>query len=329
MTPKPDAEPLRPGLAAAIESETERAAKRIVPWVVSAGLHTVLIAVGFLVTWTVVSLSEEEPPIRVTADFQNLHFDPLVQLESGLTSLEDTARPEAAAVQAIASPGGARSDFPADLHQLAADAVQPAPMAGFTPGASAGSATFVGLTTTNARRIVYVIDASGSMIRTFPIVIQELARSLDGLAPPQEFGLLFFQRNEAVVVPPAGRLVPAEVRPKLDALAWIDGNVVPAGRSNPLAAIEKALQLRPDVIFVLSENITGSGQFEIDQQDLLALLDRLNPLDAATGLRATRINCVQFLYPDPLDTLKKIAARHGGPGGYKFLDAAELGIAAP
>ena len=60
-----------------------------------------------------------------------------------------------------------------------------------------------------------------------------------------------------------------------------------------------------------------------------ALLEQLNPIDAKTGRRATRINCVQFLYPDPLDTLRKIAERHGGPQGYTFLDAVDLGIVAP
>ncbi len=56
------------------------------------------------------------------------------------------------------------------------------------------------------------------------------------------------------------------------------------------------------------------------------MLDRLNPVDQATGVRGVRINCVQFLDPDPLDTLRKIAERHGGAGGYRFLDRAELGL---
>jgi hypothetical protein len=38
---------------------------------------------------------------------------------------------------------------------------------------------------------------------------------------------------------------------------------------------------------------------------------------------------VQFLDPDPLDTLRKIAEVHGGPKGYRFLDRRQLGISAP
>ncbi len=51
MTP-PDGEP-----------ETRRALSRIVPWVASVGLHAGLIGLGFLITWTVVSLSDDDDPV--------------------------------------------------------------------------------------------------------------------------------------------------------------------------------------------------------------------------------------------------------------------------
>ena len=49
------------------------------------------------------------------------------------------------------------------------------------------------------------------------------------------------------------------------------------------------------------------------------------PVPDGNGHRRTQINCIQFLDPDPLDTLRIIAERHGGPKGYKFLDREELG----
>src|SRR4029450_8789695 len=111
---------------------------------------------------------------------------------------------------------------------------------------------------------------------------------------------------------------------------WINdrNNIFPQGRSNPLAAIEKAMRLKPDVIFLLSENITGSGPFELAQAPLPALLEKLNPIDPETGRRTTQINCVQFLDPDPLDTLRKIAEIHGGTKGDRFLDRRQLGTSA-
>jgi hypothetical protein len=314
-----------------VEGETERAVKRIVPWVVSAGLHAGMVGLGLIATWTVVSLTDEQEPAVVIAQFDALSYDPLVTLETQPPPVDQEPTPQ---------PDPSRAFEQALARQLADLEVPPiglaldpgaaaSPPIEFAPPPGSDTATFVGITTSNARRIVYVIDASGSMIRSLQIVIEELARSLATLSPQQSFAVIFFQRNEALMVPPANRLTAATPEAQLRALGWIDDRVIPAGRSNPLAAIEKALSLRPDVIFLLSENITGSGEFEIDQEDLLDLLDQLNPADAKTGRRPAQINCVQFLDPDPLDTLRKIAERHGGPDGYRFLDRAELGLTAP
>ena len=188
--------------------------------------------------------------------------------------------------------------------------------------------SFAGAKGSNAKKIVYAIDASGSMIAHIQTVIDELARSLANLSPQQSFAVIFFQGNSVMEVPPQGRLVPAEPAAQQRALAWMREHVIPRGGTTPLAAIERALKLKPDVVFLLSQNITGYGQFEIDQRDLLATLDKLNPADAS-GRRAVQINCIQFLDADPLDTMKLIAQQHGSPDGYKFLSRSELRIAGP
>ena len=304
--------------------------KRIVPWVLSIGLHAGLIGLGFLFTWTIMSLAEGEEPVRLSAEFESVRYDPLVTLESDLASIDE---PLASQQVATETPELTVAEQLAEMEvtplSLLTDAAMPPPRARFSSRPQPGVAAFGGLRTTNARRIVYVIDASGSMIRTLSVVLQELASSIEGLSEAQSFGIIFFQRNEAVVVPPTHRLTSATSAAKVRALRWIHENVTPGGRSSPVAAIEHALRLKPEVIFLLSENITGSGQFEVDQEDLLALLERLNPIDPKTGRRATQLKCVQFLYPDPLETLRIIAERHGGAKAYKFIDAAELGIAAP
>lgn len=310
------------------ESETERAVRRIVPWIVSFAVHAGLLVAGLLVTWTIANLRDERPPARIVADFDALAYDPVPRLEAEaaetpLEALQDRLPEETFAER----DDSVEADL--DALRLLSNAAASSALARFAPTPQAATAVFVGLRTSNARRIVYVIDASGSMIRSLPIVVDELARSLDGLTAEQEFGVVFFQRNEALVVPPADRLRPAGSKETARVLAWIDEKVIPAGRSNPIAALRVALALRPDVVFLLSENITGSGEYEIDQRDLLALLDELNPADAATGRRPVRINCVQFLDPDPLGTLRLIAEAHGGADGYKLLDRAELGLGLP
>ena len=304
------------------ETETERAVKRIAPWVVSVAIHAAVVALGFMVTWTVVRLGDQEQPV-IVADFDAPTYEPVAALDR--EDLETEAL-ETEWLQEVPRPEALKMEV--DPLQLISQADSRSTPTDFAPPLPRGSATFAGLMSSNARRIVYVIDASGSMIRSMHIVIEELARALDGLSAEQSFAVIFFRGDEAVMVPPR-RLVDATPDAKIQALTWINETIVPGGRTNPVAAIEAALRLESDAIFLLSDNITGSGQFEIDQQDLLELLDQLNPVATETGRRSTVINCIQFLYPDPLETLKKIAAQHGGPKGYKFLDARELGIAGP
>lgn len=308
------------------EPETRRALSRIVPWVASVGLHAGLIGLGFMITWTVVSLGDDDDPVLVTAEFDALTYDPLASLETDPLPDTEPLEPTQVPVESLQEEIQQQlAGFDVPSLTLDLDVGVPAGAADFAAASTRNTATFVGMKTTNARRIVYVIDASGSMIRSLQIVLRELARSLGTLSPRQSYAVIFFQRNQAVVVPP-NRLTPATPEAIARALVWIDDHVIPAGRSNPLAALERGLRLKPDVIFLLSENITGSGEYEIDQAELLSLLDELNPIDRGTGRRATRINCVQFLDPDPLDTLRRIAERHGGKDGYRFLSRAELGI---
>jgi hypothetical protein len=176
----------------------------------------------------------------------------------------------------------------------------------------------------NARTIVYVVDASGSLVDTLAFVIDELRTSIRKLSPEQRFTVIFFQRDTAIEVPvPHRGLKKATDETKRAVSDYIDltaGNIVPGGSSNPKRALEEALRLRPDLMFVLSDNITGKGQYAIDQEELLDLIEK------AKGSRNadTMINTIQFLYPDPLGTLKKIADAHGGR--YKFVDASIVGL---
>ena len=309
------------------ETQAQRRAKKVVPWIASFALHGLLILFGFLITWSAVMLQPEHEPTIIIADFNALTYEQVAMLELDEIELqEEIVQDMVESELLLATINDRMTELEFDPISLIFDSVSASSILKFAPEPEQGRAEFVGLSSSNARRIVYVIDASGSMIRSLPIVVQELARSLEGLTPQQHFSVIFFQRDKALVTPPTSRLSMAGEAEKLRTIQWIDKNIIPAGTSNPLRAIEKALSFDPDVIFLLSENITGGGQWEIDQRDLLELLDRLNPVDPRSGRRKTTINCIQFLDPDPLDTLKKIAEIHGGPRGYKFLNRKELGL---
>ncbi len=177
----------------------------------------------------------------------------------------------------------------------------------------------------NAHQLVYLVDASGSLVDSFPFVIQELKRSITALSEKQEFTVIFFQGQHATEVPPSG-LRWATAANKDQVTQWMDpakGNIVPANQSNPIKALQLGLQYHPDLMFLLSDDITGRGQYEVDQRRLLKEIQRANT-------HGTKINTIQFIYPDPLmaahvkGTMQLIAEQSGGL--YKFLTGRELGI---
>jgi len=177
----------------------------------------------------------------------------------------------------------------------------------------------------NARKIAFLIDASGSLIDTLPFVISELKKSINVLHPKQSFTVVFFQGDKVVEIPPVG-LKPANPTSKVNAMRWIEpaaGHVVPHGKTNPLAGVKKALSYRPHVLYLLSDNITGHGINELDQDTVVSEVAKAN-------VGHTRINTIQFLYQDSLTrigklpTLKIISKNSGGI--YKFVDRRSLGL---
>ncbi len=163
-------------------------------------------------------------------------------------------------------------------------------------------------------RVVFLVDASGSLIDSMPQVIQEVSRSIEHLEPGQDFSVIFYQNDGVIEVPPTG-LKSAADSMKKEVQAWIrpgTGHVLPRGSSNPLDALHRAMDYAPDLLCLYSDTITGSRPDEISHHRLLQELDRINK-----G-RRTKINTVQFFYNDPQQTLKTIAFEHGGT--YHFIE---------
>ena len=300
----------------------------LVAWVTSIGLHGGLaIAVIAFAATAAHFASKPAPPPALVMDFQQPVYAPTTTI-GGAAPAARPAQPQgakvavaesalrAAAEDALVAIRRAEPTLSLAAHRMSRLGGETRPI----------QVDFVGLRATNARRIVYVVDASGSLVGTFPQVIEELRRSMMKLDPRQNFGIIFIQRGEAVTVPPGGALQPATPERLADAMKWIDAKMIPTGRSNPIAAVEAAIALKPEIIFLLSADITGAGEYEISERSLLDSLDRLNPKDPATGRRPVRIQCVQFLDPDPVGTLERIAKEHGGADGYRYLGRTELGL---
>ncbi len=184
--------------------DSATAAQRILPWVASVAAHAGMILLGLLIPWTTARLlADRAAPPAVVAEFNELTFQPLSSISPDDAQREETAFEERARIER-ADPSESLEASRVDPASLIGPSGGEEVLSGFTPRGGGNEVTFGGLRGSNARHIVYVVDASGSMIAYLPILIDELVRSIDKLNESQSFRVVFFQRNEAVLVPGPG-----------------------------------------------------------------------------------------------------------------------------
>ncbi len=310
---------------ASVGEEVNTMLTMLLPWAISLLLHLGIGLLAVFVAFTLGVEEEEEPPIIPEARMLN---DAPSELLTHSEDLEVTATTEIP--RDIQTQEVAQGD---PLSALTTDAATDMALIGVTgskalpAGSRIGKDPFgVGMYGVggNARTIAYVVDASGSLIDTLPFVIEELKDSFRKLSPEQRFTVIFFQAGAAIEVPVPHRglkrATPETIQKVADWISLESGNIVPRGSTTPVDAVSRAISYRPDLIYVLSDNITGKGRFSIDQAELL---ERINDAKRRRGANKTRINTIQFLYPDPLGTLKTIAAQH--EGRYRFVDESVVG----
>ncbi|RPG22107.1 MAG: hypothetical protein CBB69_001120 [Phycisphaera sp. TMED9] len=323
MTTEPVNTPSRP--VHGTRSRGSRHPETSLAWVISVAVHLLVLAIAFLVTWSVVGSEETEVPNLISAPLPPPTFQPVTTLERTVASTPD--RPVTSVEEVV--PQVDSTDL-ADL-LLAADDLLEGSSALDMEAAGESSLpliSFGGVAAPAARRIVFVVDASGSMIGAYPAVIEQIERSLRRLDPRQSFSLVLFRGGEADELPPRGRLRPATQPAIDDAASWLVARP-PEGRSDPAAALRRAFSLDPEVVYLASTDITGAGVYEIDREDLFSLLEEINPRDG-NGRREATIRCIQLLDEDRLGTLREIAREHGSSesdeSGFAFIGRNELGL---
>ena len=198
------------------------------------------------------------------------------------------------------------------------------------------SISFAGVKAKRARRIVYVVDASGPMVTYWKWVANQVTLSLARLGPGQQFQIIAVRtppapddRPDAPRAPevlcPAAGLLDAGPAATDDANAWL-GDLRPRGASDFLPGLAAALRLQPDLVLLLAQGYQrpGSSTVAHDSDTLLSQLDRLNPRTSG-GRRRVIIKTVQFLEDDPTGLLRAIAETHGdGPGSYHIVTLREI-----
>ena len=154
-----------------------------------------------------------------------------------------------------------------------------------------------------ARKIAFVCDASGSMLNKFGTLRRELSKTVQGLRPIQSFNIIFFQEQNCASF--ADTLVMATPENKLKADTFLEDKITPRGETNPIPAIEKAFQLKPELIYLLTDG---------DFPDNDAVLKKIRNLEREFKIK---INTIAFVSDADMDTafmkiLETIASETGG-----------------
>lgn len=190
----------------------------------------------------------------------------------------------------------------AELPEAASGSGNPPPGRG--AGSGSDGAQFFGVRSAG-KKFIYVVDRSGSMSgEPLERAKAELARSIGELNAGQLMYVIFFddqplcQFDESGPPSQLSRAVPNERR-KL--LAWVD-QVGEGGGTNPRLAMQWALHLKPDAIYLLSD-----GQFDATI---------VTELTAQNSTARIPIHTIAFINRVGESLLKDLASQNQGT--YRF-----------
>lgn len=176
-------------------------------------------------------------------------------------------------------------------------------------GAFARAIEFFG-SSTDKRKVCYLVDCSGSMLGVFGRVRTKLAESIARLQPDQFFCIIFFGGDRLIEFG-GGSLVRATEQAKSAAFEFID-SVEPAGQTDALTALERAVQvrdrmgMRPGAIYFLTDG------FELTTEGRQRFLHKTANL-LARFAPGTSINTIGFCsLREDRKILSMIAEQTGG-----------------
>ncbi|MFQ5734557.1 MAG: hypothetical protein ACE5KM_21690, partial [Planctomycetaceae bacterium] len=177
--------------------------------------------------------------------------------------------------------------------------------------AGEGRASFFNIDV-KGKRIVYVLDRSGSMIHNDAIGLakRHLIRSLNGLSARQQFQIIFYDETAYVLTIESfgkSQLIPATSR-NLEKVKLKVAAIRPKGGTRHMLALRPALERKPDVIFFLTDADSTLTARELDE---IRLLNKAK----------TRIYCVEFGKGPDLSGSRNFLKRLANQthGGYKYV----------
>jgi hypothetical protein len=157
-----------------------------------------------------------------------------------------------------------------------------------------------------ARRLVFVVDRSGSMADTFQAVKKELRRSVSSLLRGQRFHVIFFSQGPIVENPP-GKCVNAVPAHKEEFFQFLE-QVEAGGGTQPELAMRRAFDLEPELIYFLTDGLFDAS--------LLVKLREWNKNERV------KISTIAYVSEEGRPLLEQIAREHGGQ--FRFVSEREL-----
>ncbi len=287
----------------------------VIAWLVSVGIHVILFSVMVAVPWISQSLGLAEEPRVTTTAIRNLPQETkvkIVPLESAVvqshksqkvetkitpqrkTTLRELSRTKdpKLSIMGIGTGGGEFSKYGLQVG----------------PGGSGPEFFGLGGDARAGRRIVYVVDRSGSMLGIFDDLQKELKRSIDQLRKSQKYHVIFYSTDPPIEAPP-GRLVNAIRASKERTFEFIDGTT-PEGMTHPLEAMKRAFTLKPDIIYFLSDGVIPEGELLKEE------------LRTWNRKEKTRIYCIAYVNSGGKELLEDIAREHNG--AFRFVSEYDL-----
>lgn len=171
----------------------------------------------------------------------------------------------------------------------------------------------------NAYKVVYVIDTSGSLGWIFEPVQQALIQSIDQLRPTQSFHVIF--AGSRPVELPARKLVPAIAYYTEPAKKFVR-ELVPELQCDPIAAMRRAFDVEPELIYLLTD-----GDFGLAGAELLGQLRQWNAdgrvriTTIGFGIKLKQSQLAGTPVGEPI--LRQIAEEHGG--NFRWVSPDETG----
>lgn len=251
----------------------------------------------------------EDESVSSSPDWANKKSDTLTaNLVSGSADVQQNITP----IGSGANVGGAISGL--DTRGVGEASGNLSPFGPAGGGAGQGKGMF-GIPGGNVKSVVYVSDASGSMLGTMQLLLtNELKNAIDRLRVSQAFNVIFFRDNEPGLIQKHELLVASPAN-KQKAYEFLEKFQI-GGQTNPIPALEAAFLMKPkpELIFLLTD-----GRLD-EPEKVVATINRLN------ADRKVRINTILFVDrvvdEDESKTLEEIANTNGGK--FKLVRAADL-----